>query len=55
MTDRRKISKRRSLEEVKQHLYQAEAAGDKVRARMWKAVYEKLKSQIESEKASNRT
>ena len=43
--DRRKISKRRNLEEVKQNLYQAEAAGDKVRAKMWRAVIEKLLAQ----------
>jgi hypothetical protein len=43
--DRRKISKRKNLEEVKQNLYQAEAAGDKVRARMWKSVLDKLLAQ----------
>ena len=40
--DRRKTAKKRNLEEVKQNLYQAEAAGDKVRVKIWKAVLAKL-------------
>lgn len=42
MTDRRKISKRRSLEEVKQKLYQAEASGNKFQIMVWKSVLNKL-------------
>lgn len=42
--DRRKISKRRKLEEVYQNLTQAEASGDKFQIKIWKDVLKKLES-----------
>lgn len=40
--DRRTNNKKRSLEEVKQKLYQAQASGDKFQQKVWKAVLDKL-------------
>lgn len=38
MTDRRKVSKRRNIEDVKQKLYQAEASGNKFQIKVWKDI-----------------
>lgn len=42
--DRRKVSKKRKLEEVYQNLYQAEQSGNKFQIKIWKDIINKLES-----------
>ena len=42
--DRRKISKKRNLEDIKQKLYQAQASGDRFQIMVWQAVLKKLEN-----------
>ena len=49
-TDRRKVSKKRKLEDCYQNLYQAQAKGDKFQIKVWKDII----SKIESDNAKNK-
>jgi hypothetical protein len=43
--DRRKVSKKRKLEECYQNLYQAQAKNDKFQIKVWKDIINKLESE----------